>query len=206
MQLAPEQIAKAHHPMACGYYALINLCRSRGVEPPSFARLSAAFLSYIKSDSLLARRSSNTTLYGLTPFDQLRLLTDFGFPALCCVAAIHPRSNAREMLSQFLQARCALIVNYTWQRPDGALIGHSVVADGCDHRGLQVLDSTAGFDDGSMIELEPRWTPAEIQRIEERRAARSHGTRRILPYARTATKSDPVGIHTFFLIAYPNSL
>ena len=206
MQLASEQIAKTHHPLACGYYALINLYKLRGVEPPSFGRLSAAFLSYLKNDSLFSRRSSNSNLYGLTPFDQFRLLTDFSFPAFCCLAAIHPRSSAREMFSQLLLSRCALIVSYTWQRPDGALIGRSVVAEGCNQRGITVLDSTAGFDDGSMIELEPRWTPEEIKRIEERRDARSHGTRRILPYARTATKSDPVGIHTFFLIAYPNSL
>ena len=144
MPLADSEIARAHDPLACGYYAIINLYKLRGLEPPTYAHMAAAFLDDLKRQTLYIRRAAGHTVYGLTAFDQLGLLVRFNFPALCAVYALPKWTTAEDVFPEMLAGGCHLIVNYTWERADGSAMGHSVVAEGLKPEGLSVLDSASG--------------------------------------------------------------
>lgn len=200
-ELKPMEIAKAHHPLACAYYSLINLYRVRRILPePTFAQLAARFLSDVQRET----GGSSRTVFSVTALDQLRLLTECEFPAFCAVGAIPAYATARDIFLPFLSAGCHLIVNFTLQWQGQMLAGHSVVAEGFNDEGLEVLDSTGGYPEGSRVELETNYTQAELAEFRQRREQFPFGTRRLLPYYHTQTVSDPVGVHSYFLIAYPD--
>ncbi|MGA9997402.1 MAG: hypothetical protein WBP93_18430 [Pyrinomonadaceae bacterium] len=185
MKLRSEDITATHHPLACGYYALINLYQLRGIEPPSFSELHSAVVSYDEREGGDGKR-------GLAPTDQLRLLAAFGFPYFCAVSFMPLKQSPRACLAPFLDQGCALIVGYGWKRPDGRAMPHCVVVESYSDEGFSVIDSTAGYEEGSKIEFEPEWTPELVADFSERKAAEPR-----------ATGDNKLGIHPFFLIAYP---
>ena len=197
--LASEEIRMQHHPLACGYYALINLCLVRGVEPPTFERLEALQRLCVQYDGDRARVG-----LGLLPMDQLRLLTALNFPAFCAVGAIPAFMSARNIFDTLLKAGCTVVPSYSWQQADGSLMGHCVVIEEASANGYSVLDGNGGFEEGLMIEFYPQFTDEQAEQIEARKLSHPHGNRRILPFGRTATLSDPFGINSYFLVVYPS--
>jgi hypothetical protein len=161
--------------------------------------MAARFLSDVQRET----GGSARTVFSLTVMDQLRLLTECSFPAFCAVGAIPAYATALEIFPPLLKIGCHLIVNVTLQWQGQMLAGHSVVVEGFNEDGFLVVDSTGGYPEGSRIELETNYSAKQLKTFRRRREKVPYGVRRLLPYAQTQTVSDPVGIHSYFVIVYP---
>ncbi len=68
-----------------------------------------------------------------------------------------------------------------------------------------MIDSTSGYEEGSIIELAPPpMNGLEMMAFNARREAHPYGVRRVLPFARVQTRSEPVGISNYFVWVRPN--
>jgi hypothetical protein len=209
MTLQTTEIAMQHHPLACAYYSVINLFKLRAAQPPTFGELVAEVLTQRKSDSLLfGRRSGASPLDGVSELEQLQLLYKFNFPAFGAVGiipyALH--NDPRAVLLPLLLSGAHLLIGFKWRRHDnGEIIQHSVVLEGFEDRGYVVIDSGQGHSEGSLIELEPNPSPAELNFMARMAEKHPHGVRRVLPFCGVGDSrtSRPLGLNPYFLIAYP---
>lgn len=203
--MKPEDIAMSHHPEACGYYSIINLFKLRGFDPPKFADLAASFLSLLKRDEPKAGRRAGFTVYsGMTAFDELGLIEQFGFPYLCAVSVIprrEPPVPPESVLKPLLLAGADLILGYYFRQPTGQRTLHSVVCDGYTAEGYKVIDSAGGYAEGSVIEFEPNYTPEYLYEWQCRKERQTHGANRILPFA-PVRQGSGLGLDPYFMIVY----
>src|SRR5947209_3048074 len=94
-RLREADIAAMHNNSVCGYYAIINLWKMYGLEPPSFEAMFVTMSAYVANNpNAYVGRSP----LELTMQDVLSLLTDFNFPALCTVAAMPRGKSAQDIL------------------------------------------------------------------------------------------------------------
>lgn len=207
--LASENIVAAHHHNVCGFYAVINLFRLRGLKAPGFDKLAATFLAMVKTEGFSHARRPGYSIYrGISEADIVALLNAFSFPAVCAAAILPPGASPREVFTSFLSAGCHLIVSYDYRNPFTRLLtSHAVVATGniveSPVRGMEVLDSGAGHEDGSVISLQPQYTDEEKEAMQQRANEHPHGARRVLPFYDVATNQKPLGLTPWFVIAYP---
>lgn len=202
--LKSEDISKQHITGACAHYAIINLFRLRGAEPPTFEQLAARYFHRLKHEyRTVYRRAGVDTITGLTPTDMLILLSDFHFPAPCYVGMIPSFISLKDFLTPLLLIGANLILSYTWRHPQTEeTVCHAVAVESFCDDGFIVLDGDSGFEEGSIIEYEPQFTAEEFQEFMMRRGKAAHGVRRILPF-NEMPEDSPYGLGSMFVMANP---
>src|ERR1044072_4364423 len=150
-----EEIIRAHHPNACAFYAVINLCQLRGVEPPSYAELSAKFRDNVMYEGRMTARPYIGDYRGLLASDEVALLTSCNIGALCVMGVLPDSPQPQEILVPLLASGCHLILGFTFRHPSGRLIPHSVAVEGFCEQGYRAINSDSAYTEGEVIDLEP---------------------------------------------------
>lgn len=180
----------------CGLYALINLYLVCGLQPPTVEAMHAILAQQYVTDPYNL---------GTPPELQLLLLAEMQFPRLVSCAWIPPNLTARDCFPPLIDAGCVLVIGY-FVRYGKKLLGHSVVTESWDERGVGVICSASPIYDGQLVQWDiTNWEPPPAQPNEW-----AHGNRHIVPWL-TQERSpwagfldEPnLGIARTFLIIHP---
>jgi hypothetical protein len=201
--LATEDIAIQPYQNCCAHATIFNLFKVRGFEPPAFEELDERL-------ELCARAYGRKDASGGSTYTEVQNVLA-GYDFLTAAVAI-PFSSMREphkILTRFLDARCNLIIFFTWRSPeDGKTVPHITLAEGYNEKGYQVIDGEPGYyAEGTPIELEPKLPlDGEEEAVKRWIEIHSHGSRRLLPFYSVAMFPDnPLGLAAHVLIVFPDS-
>lgn len=214
MQLAEAQIEKQPYDGDCAFTSVINLCKLRGLPPPTYDTLATA-LSTLRSVSPKPRMPA---AYGgayeqyeeaPTPMEVFTLL---GFVTnLICRFGIVPVSlwpRPQTLFTRYLEEGHSLLLFYSWRSPEsGRVVSHVSVAESYDDdRGYIILDGQPLLDGvNPTVEIEPvMYTPEQIERMRPEYEATNHGSRMVLPFFPIALPPDePLGLNMCYVMASP---